>query len=77
MFIVCYRIRFNSGRFGSIQAGLPFDREEEFAENSFLYPFAGVTMLGGTVAGAPFYLLEKVFYDFPRYVIESDEQTVR
>lgn len=58
-------------------AGLPFGREEEFAENSFLYPFAGIIMLGGTVVGAPFFILEKVFYDLPCYLLESDEQTVQ
>lgn len=58
-------------------AGLPFGREKEFADNAFSYPMIGITMLGSAVAGAPFYLLEKVFYDFPCSLLESDKQTAR
>jgi hypothetical protein len=57
-------------------AGLPFDKEEDFSNITFLVPFAGITYLGSTVVGLPFFILEKTFYDFPRYLFESDKQTV-
>ncbi|MCI5210241.1 MAG: hypothetical protein D3910_15935 [Candidatus Electrothrix sp. ATG2] len=54
--------------------GLPFGKEKEFANNAFEYPAMGIVHLGGAVAGAPFFILEKVFYDFPRYLLESDQE---
>ncbi len=54
-------------------AGLPFDKEEDFSEAAFILSAGGITMLGGTVAGFPFFVLEKTFYDFPRYLLEPDE----
>lgn len=47
-----------------------------FADNAFDYPAIGIIYLGGAVAGAPFFILEKVFYDFPRYLLEFDTETV-
>lgn len=44
--------------------GLPFDKEDEFSAVG-VYTGLGILRLGGYAAGAPFYAIEKTFYDIP------------
>ena len=53
--------------------GLPFDKEDEFSALG-IYTGFGVFRLGGYTAGAPFYAIEKTFYDIPVLIYSRDEE---
>ena len=55
---------------GSI-IGASFNREKKIATMSAIYSGIGTIWLGSTVAGAPFYIVEKTFYDLPTAIYHN------
>ena len=53
--------------------GHPFGKEKEISTTAGIYTGLGVLRLGGYTAGAPFYVLEKAFYDVPNALFFGNE----
>lgn len=53
--------------------GHPFGKSKEFSSVTVMYTGIGVLRIGGYTAGAPFYILEKAFYDAPNALFFGEE----
>ncbi|MCW5203118.1 hypothetical protein VT98_11701 [Candidatus Electrothrix communis] len=53
--------------------GLPFDKENQFAINTALVPALSCTWLGSAITGAPFFIVELVLVDLPKFLFKLEE----
>ncbi|XCN71719.1 MAG: hypothetical protein Q3M24_15575 [Candidatus Electrothrix aestuarii] len=52
--------------------GFPLGKEEEFAQGSVFITGFGLIQLGSGIVGAPFFVVEKIFYDLPQYLFKQE-----